>query len=348
MVDVEQFATRRQWILGAILLVIVIATAVALSEVLATIFFALTVAYVLSPPRRWLRQRGVGPLTATTVVTTGAVIGIVIIVAPVLYLLFLELDTVLSAIGRLPETIAVEIAGMGFEAELADVFDEVKVWLQSAAIAGSARVPEYLLKFGLFAFVVFGIVHRERDIADSIMSVVPPKYRDITEALHGRARDTLIAIYVVQGVTAVATVLLAMPVFYLLGYESWHSLAIFAGMLQFVPVIGPSLLIGVLGLVELLAGDYVAAGLVLVVGGLVIAASPDVLLRPRLAKWTTELSSMLYFIGFVGGLLSLGAIGVIVGPLLVALLVESASLVGKSFESDSSPVETPDVVNTRL
>jgi len=52
----------------------------------------------------------------------------------------------------------------------------------------------------------------------------------------------------------------------------------------------------------------------------------------------------LYFIGFVGGLLSLGAIGIIVGPLVVALLVEAAGLVSQEFETtvDTSPESTPD------
>lgn len=347
MVDTEQFATRRQWILGGILLLIVVATAIALNAVLATVFFALTVAYVLSPPRRWLRRRGVRPIVATAIVTAGAVVGILLMVAPVVYLLVLELDAALAAIGALPETFEVEILGMGYEIEMAMVFDTAQAWLQSAAIALSARVPEYLLKFGLFAFVVFGIVHREKDIAESVMSVVPPKYRDITESLHLTARDTLIGIYVVQGITALATVALGLPVFYLLGYESWLTLALIGGMLQFVPVIGPSLLIAVLVVADLLAGDVLGAALVLLVGGIVVVASPDVVLRPRLAGWTTELSSMLYFIGFVGGLLSLGAIGIIVGPLLVALLVEAASLVGRSFEPEASAVTAPDRPTTR-
>jgi predicted PurR-regulated permease PerM len=51
-----------------------------------------------------------------------------------------------------------------------------------------------------------------------------------------------------------------------------------------------------------------------------------VLIRPRLAHETAQLPGGLYFVGFVGGLLTLGPVGVIAGPLVVALVVELSSL----------------------
>jgi predicted PurR-regulated permease PerM len=72
-----------------------------------------------------------------------------------------------------------------------------------------------------------------------------------------------------------------------------------------------------------------------VVGGGLIAWLPDLTIRPRLARRTADLDGSLYFIGFVGGLLSLGAIGVIVGPLVVALLAETAGLVADEFDIEA-------------
>lgn len=327
-------ASRRQWILGGIFLVIALLTAYALTAVLATVFFALTVAYILSPPRRWIRARGVNRYVATTIVTGGAVLALVLVIAPLSYLLLLEIDTVLRFIEELPEEFTVSVFGYRFEFTFEEALVFIQSWLETTAIAISTRVPEYLLKFGVFIFVVFGVVHRERDIAENAMGVVHPAYRDVIEALHARALDTLVAIYVVQGVTAFGTILIAMPVFYLLGYQSWLTLAVLAGVLQFIPLVGPSVLVAGLVVVEALAGDFVTAALMLVLGGALIAAAPDLVLRPYLARWTTELSSMLYFVGFIGGLLSLGAIGVIVGPLVIALLLEAARLVAESFEVD--------------
>jgi predicted PurR-regulated permease PerM len=55
-----------------------------------------------------------------------------------------------------------------------------------------------------------------------------------------------------------------------------------------------------------------------------VAWLPDVLIRPRLARETADLPGSLYFVGFVGGLLTLGPVGIIAGPLAVALVVEMA------------------------
>ncbi len=44
--------------------------------------------------------------------------------------------------------------------------------------------------------------------------------------------------------------------------------------------------------------------------------------RPKLARYTTGLPASLYFVGFTGGVLTLGVIGFIAGPVVIALLVE--------------------------
>lgn len=66
---------------------------------------------------------------------------------------------------------------------------------------------------------------------------------------------------------------------------------------------------------------YVLAGLLIAIGLL-----PDVLVRPRLATRRAQLSASLYFVGFVGGVVTVGVIGVTAGPLVVALLVEVVTL----------------------
>jgi predicted PurR-regulated permease PerM len=59
----------------------------------------------------------------------------------------------------------------------------------------------------------------------------------------------------------------------------------------------------------------VALGLVLV------GFLPDAVIRTKLAGRTADLPASLHFVGFVGGVLTLGLIGFIAGPLLVESLV---------------------------
>lgn len=153
-------------------------------------------------------------------------------------------------------------------------------------------------------------------------------------ALHVRVKHTLYGIYVLQAATAFGTAIVAAGVFWALGYDGVLTLAIVAGVLQFVPVLGPSLLIVVLAAVDLAAGATTWAILVLVVGGILIGAAPDAVIRPRLAAWAADLPTSLYSIGFVGGVLTVGAIGVIAGPLVVALVVELVDLLSGPARGD--------------
>ncbi len=329
----ESAADGRQRVLGGLLLLIGALTVFALIDVLWTVFFAITVAYVLAPVKRWIRRRGIGPVISTLTVTCGAAVAVVVLFAPIGLVLFSRLEDAFVLLSDLPETLELQVAEQNVEIVLVDYIELAEQWLRDTAIGLSRALPVLLVKFALFVFVVFGLLLNEDDVGESAFALVPPRYRDIAEALHHRARDTLFAIYVLQGATAFGTALVALPVFYIFGYESWIALATIAGILQFVPVLGPSLLIGILALVEVIAGGgFVSTAVFVVVGVIAIGALPDLLIRPWLAEMTTELSSVLYFIGFMGGLLSMGAIGVIVGPLLIAVLLELAEMVAGGFD----------------
>ena len=334
--------SRRLYVLGGVLAAIGTLAAVILFEVLGTVFLALSVAYLLVPLRRRLRRRGFSRLTSTLAVTATAVGGVGALFGPLAYLLIVRFGEVSALIRGLPESIPLRIAGFTYDLVVSDAIALVSRELTALAGAIAASLPVLLIKLTLFVLLVFSLLHNQQDIRSSVLTVVPPNYRDIAEALHTRARETLFALYVLQAATAIGTFLIALPVFVLLGYGSPIVLATVAGILQFVPIAGPSLLIIVLVGGRLIAGDMAGALGVALVGGTLVAWLPDLLIRPRLASRTADLSGSLYFIGFVGGLLSLGAIGIIIGPLVVALLVEAAGLVSQEFEpsADQPPVDT--------
>jgi predicted PurR-regulated permease PerM len=326
---------RRLAVLGGTLAGIAGLAAVILIDVLGTVFFALTVAFFLAPLRQWLRQRGRSRLTATVAVTTAAFVGVIALFAPIGYLVGARFSEVVSLLSSLPTTIPIEIAGFSDEIVIADALAVVESWFRTAATRLIAALPVLLIKLTLFVLLVFSLLYNERDIRSSVLAVIPPSERDIAHSLHKRARETLYALYVLQAATALGTFLIALPVFFAWGYSSPFALATVAAILQFIPVVGPSVLIAALVIGEFLAGDVVGAVGIGVVGGGLIAWLPDLAIRPRLARRTADLDGSLYFIGFVGGLLSLGAIGVIVGPLVVALLAETAGLVADEFDIEA-------------
>ncbi len=296
-----------------------------LREVVATVFFAMTVAYVLGPVRRRLRRRGLSRRLSAAAASLVAFLAVGLLTVPFALVLVIRLDEVIGFLESIPESITLTVHGFEHTVVTAEVTEVLVGWLVTVGTAVASAAPVLLIKLVLFAFVVYGLLYHESRTRRAVLALVPPGHRDLVEALHERASRTLYGLYVVQAATGVATFGLALPVFVAFGYPSPIALATLAGVLQFIPVLGPSVLIAGLTGYELMLGDGMRAVGILVIGGLAIAATPDVLIRPRLAAETAALPSTLYFIGFVGGVLTVGAIGIIAGPLVVAMVAELAT-----------------------
>jgi predicted PurR-regulated permease PerM len=329
-------APDRRYVLGGLLVLLSLLATVVLLNVVATVFFAVTVAYLLAPLRTRLSERGVSQWWASVLATAAGFLGTVAVFAPLVVVLLLRFESLIALLNLIPDSVTLVALGFEYTVTLDTALAVVVARLSDIAGQFVTAAPVLLIKLTLFAFVVFALLLRENATRRAVLSIVPPSYRETAKALDRRTRETLFAIYVLQAATALGTFLIALPVFVLLGYEFPIALATVAAVLQFLPIVGPSILLFGLGAYHLAVGELVRAVLVAVGGGFFVAWLPDVLIRPRLARETTNLPGSLYFVGFVGGLLSLGPIGVIAGPLVVALAIEVASLL-------SAEINTVDV-----
>ncbi|WP_136592415.1 AI-2E family transporter [Salinigranum halophilum] len=330
-------ALSRRYVLGGLLVLLTVVAAALLSDVIGTVFFAVTIAYLLVPLREELVDRGFDDRVATVVVTFAALVGVVAVVAPLVFLTASRLTETLALLSTLPSTYEVEFLGQAFTIQVADLRASMVAVVRNVGRQLLVSLPVLLVKFTLFVFLVYSLLQQSESLAQSLLAVVPPNYRRVAKALNRRARNTLFGIYVLQAATALGTFFIAIPVFFFLGYDSVLTLSTVAAILQFIPIVGPSVLLLVVAVFHVAAGQLTAAVLVLAVGGFFIAWLPDILIRPRLSQRAANLSGGVYFIGFVGGLLSMGAIGIIAGPLVVALVVEAASILSE--ELNDIPVD---------
>ncbi len=319
----------RQRTLGALLVAIAALTAVVLAEILQTVIFAITVAYVLYPLRQQLVRRGLSRRVASLIATVVAFLVVVVLIVPVLYVVYRRRGELFEAFGGLPETIPISAGGFEVVLEVAPLVETAQGVIRQFAIAVAAAAPRLVLSMAVFTFLVYGILYRPGAVRSAAFRIVPPEYHDIPTRLHLRTRTTLYSIYVIQAATAAATFVLAFALFSALGYGSSFSLAVIAGILQFVPILGPSILVVALAASDLLIGATTRAVAVLVLGLAVVSFIPDAVIRTRLAARTGKISSGLYFVGFVGGILTIGPLGLIVGPLVVSLLLEVVDLLSE-------------------
>lgn len=268
-------------VLGGVLLL----SYVVLSAVLTTVVFAVTVAYVLYPLRRLLSQWGLSRRLASAAATLGAFLACLVFLAPLPILVYLRQAELVATLEQIPNAVTYTVGGGEYTLEVGPVQDSILEFVRTLAVDMLVAAPRIALEALLFVLVLYGVLYRPTAVREAIFGFVPSEYHYIVDRLHGRTQTTLYSIYVIQAATAAATFAIAVVLFILLGYTSPFWLALFAGVLQFVPVLGPSILLLLLAAVDVLILELpVRAVAVLGLGLLFIALAPDVVLRPKFAS----------------------------------------------------------------
>lgn len=175
-----------------------------------------------------------------------------------------------------------------------------------------------LLVFFL-SFSVF--IYKGEELYHSSFAMLPEYLKETVSQLTHTAVDTLYAIYVVQLTIVIITVILAIPFFYFLGFNHVLFFSALAGLLKIVPILGPSILMAFLAVYAFSISDMTALLLLIFVGYPVVCAFPDLYIRPVLMGRRTCIHPVIMWIGFVGGLFTLGLVGFVLGPLILALLI---------------------------
>lgn len=320
---------RRRYVLAGLLVGIGLLTAAVLWEVVEVVFFAITVAYVLHPLRQRLVDRGLSRRIASGLVTTFAFVVVVVLLSPIVWTLFRRRGAILELLRNLPPEIPIEAFGVVMTLDTADLVSTASAIIRDIASSLAFSSVFLMLELGMFTILLYGLLLRPNAVGRAAFEITPPQYHDVLRALNDRVSGTLYALYVIQAATAVITFPIALVVFYLLGYSDALLLSVLSAILQFVPIVGPGMLaVGVAGYDIVIGMPDRAVG-VIILGPLLIGLLPDLLVRPRLASSQAQLPASLYFVGFTGGVLTVGVIGIIAGPLVVALLVEVTDLLSE-------------------
>jgi predicted PurR-regulated permease PerM len=326
----------RRYVLAGLALLITVISAYFLREIVGTVFFGATVAYLLAPVHRWWRRRGLSSWWASTATTISAVLALFALVSPLGVLLYIRSDQFQEFLEGIPSEITVDQFGFETTITIEEIQGPVVDAATSAISQAALAIPTLAIKATVFAIIVFALLLARDDLHAAVRAVVPGQYHDITNGFADRARNTLTAIYVLQAATAAVAFVISLPIFFGLGYDFWFSLSVLAGLLQFVPIVGPSVVVVAVALSDVLTQQPRRAAAILVLGIVFIAYLPDPVVRPRLARKTADLPGSLYFVGFTGGLFTLGVVGVIAGPLMVAMLVESVELLADEMDGPRS------------
>ncbi len=216
------------------------------------------------------------------------------------------LDNVLAPLGLSMDEMIQQVAG-----KVKDYFV-----LTAPNILGS--IAEVLLGlFVMFFFMFFAFRDGEKWIKLARQSLpLEPEHR---ERLFARMGSITSAVMYGQFLTAVIQGSLGGLMFLAFGIPNAIFWGVIMIMFSFIPFLGTPLIWIPAAIIELVQGNYVAGIGILLVGGILVM-NIDNLLRPYLIASKDKISPVLVLIGVLGGLKLFGFIGILLGPLLLALL----------------------------
>ncbi|MFA6225390.1 MAG: AI-2E family transporter [Methanoregula sp.] len=184
-------------------------------------------------------------------------------------------------------------------------------------------LPVILFKMFVFFFTLFMLFLRGEELRIKIIEHMPAALKKYSTRLSDATGDTLYAIYYVQIVIAVLTFFMAIPVFYLLGYGDIIFYSYFAAFCELIPILGSSTAFVLIGAYALAMGDTWGVLILFFLGYLIVSLVPEVYVRPVLIGRRVKINPVIMFIGIIGGLLTMGLAGFVLGPLIIVLLITS-------------------------
>lgn len=314
--------TEEQAMLMLTLISVLLAALVILPYV-QYVLLGIVFAYILWPIRRSLSQYLRRDLNAL-VLTVAAIITVVI---PLVYLFWRASRETLAVIASIEEgdidigAIEAHLADLGIEVDVAGLYEansetiatalELAVWSVFDIVRS---LPRLFIGLTITVFVLFILLRDGHQLLAWIRSIMPlPEH--VQDVLNDRL-DRLTRASVIGNIAAslIQAILLTIGL-WLLGFTNLFFLAVLTFILALLPLVGAFLVWVPLTIYLLAIGEPVSAAILLVYGSLVSVS--DFYTRPIVIGHSGAINSAIIVVGVFGGIVAFGAIGLLIGPVIL-------------------------------
>jgi predicted PurR-regulated permease PerM len=207
------------------------------------------------------------------------------------------------------------------------------VGVSAVLLSGALGV---VVNFILMLFLLFFFLRDGEEMAARAIRLVP---MESERKDHLVRHLTAVTRAVVLGslITAIVQGLLVGIALAIAGLPSPVVFGVLAAIASLVPLVGTAL-IWVPAAVVLLAQGHGGYALFVVLWGVLVVANADNFIRPVFISGRAQISTLPVFLGLMGGLSAFGAIGMVLGPVIVALVIALLGFVEQSRPAEAAPV----------
>jgi len=213
-----------------------------------------------------------------------------------------------------------------------EMVGRLSTYLINSLSSVTVMTAQFIFMLFIFLYTMFFFLVDGQRILSGIMHYLPLKPEDqerMLDKFTSVTRATLKGIAViglVQGAlvgAAFAAVEFPSAIF-------WGSVA---AVMSMVPGIGTAI-VWLPGVIILFMGGHYGAAIGLLVFCVLVVGGIDNFLRPRLVGKDTRMHELLILFGTLGGIIMFGVAGIIIGPIIAALVVTVWEIYGVTFQDE--------------
>ncbi len=329
-----------RWLLWTVVAVLFCWLVFALRGVLAPIFFALLIAYMLDPAVDWIEERGFLRGAAIGVLLTT---GFVVTAVAVVVLVPMILHDVSDFVHRLPSMVANLRADweprlaeydIAIPASVADAVGQLHLDAQDLSkksakpimavvrwlAGGTLSVVGAAFAFVIIPVLAFYLLYDFDDLVESAGRLVPPRFRDSVFGTVGEI-DSVLGHFFRGQLTVMAILALLYSLGYgIIGVPLAIPIGLTAGLISFIPYVGGAVALSLALLMTLLDWSGWSSVVLVVLVYAVIQALEGFLITPKIMGDKVGLSAVVILVALMIGGELLGFAGVLLAIPLAAVL----------------------------
>jgi predicted PurR-regulated permease PerM len=203
-------------------------------------------------------------------------------------------------------------------------------WLVSSLSSATKGTVGFLIGLFIMFYAMFHFLIHGPQLLHTFTSLLPLSEEDRTEVMNRGLMVTKASLkgIIIVGVIEGVLVGLALWMIGIDGSAFWGSVVF---LLAAIPGLGASL-IWLPAAIYLLFIGSTGWGIGLVVWGVLVVGVVDYLIRPWIVGNDAKLPDLVILISIIGGIITFGPVGIIIGPVIAALLDTILNIYKKTFQ----------------
>ena len=356
--NTKKWSTPTKIVVSSLLGLLAVLLLYAFRVMIQPTIIALLLTFVLYQPVSWVQQR-TGWSRATSIVAVYLLVILILIIGPIIFVprVVSSVESLLVLLETMVTDLQSAATGpflpiFGFSLNIDDILQQLGTVIQNvlsqagtgvlglaATFTTGVLTTIYVLVLGFW--LLKDIIKLQR----MVMNALPPEYRDDVQRMTQELGEIWMAFLRGQLVLGLVVGFMTWIIMSIVGLPNAAALALLAGILEFLPTVGPGISGAIGTLVALLQGPTwlpignIPFAIIVLILYVIITQVESVYLIPRLVGRRVRLHPAVTFTGIISAALVFGVLGVL---LITPTIASVRALLGYVFRKlrDLEPFES--------